>query len=287
MSIGSKISVITMELYETEISELLQFIQSETKEKFTEKYLILYNFAIDCRYSKNIQRGLIEELLPYYLTVIEQAVVYGNKKAIDIYFQFNLAMFFNRDTLKNAIGENKYKGIMEFYINQVIVCMGIKGQSVMEWGPLFNTSIALNSGNIYELFKKVMYGKIQLKYTFFKYLSVLVFKESDNLLVENETKEFWSSDIWLFDDGYFGSELFWEEEAVKYFDEIITINMLEKLFDEIRPLMYDEFGAELVKLLEGEMKRSFDMNVFSKRKSEYLDKISCKSAERIYWDSTF
>lgn len=287
MSIGSENFVITMELYETDISELLRFIQNETNKKFTERYLILYDFAIDCKYSKCIQSDLIRKLLPYYLNTIEQAVVYGNKIAADIYFQFNTALFFNKNSLKNAIGEGRFKGVMEFYINQVIVCMGIEGQDVMDWVSLYNTTIALYPNSICKLLEKILWGELKIKYTFFKYLSVLLFKESDNLLADKNAKAFWSSDIWLFDDGYFRRELFWEDEAVKYFDDIITIDRIKILFDEVKPQIDDEFGVELAELLEGEIKTSIERNIFSKRKAEYLDKIACKAAKRTYWDSTF
>ena len=37
---------------------------------------------------------------------------------------------------------------------------------------------------------------------------VFLFKESDNLLAINESKAFWTSDMWNFDDGYFCSVFF-------------------------------------------------------------------------------
>lgn len=286
MSIGSKISAITMELYETDVSELLKFVQSETEEIFTEKYLILYDFAIDCRYSKCIQPDLFNVLLPYYLHTIEQAIVYGNRIAVDIYFQFNIALFFNRNVLKNTIGEDKFKEIMKLYIDLVIASMGIEGQDIMDWVPLFNTTIALDSDNLHEILNKILHGELKAKYAFFKYLSVIVLEEKDNLLVGNTKKEFWYSDIWLFDDGYFGRKLFWEDEAVENFDKLITVDMIGILFNEVKRKIYDELGVELYELLREEIKTSMEGELFFKRKIEYLDKIACNAAKQTYWSNT-
>ena len=44
---------ITMELYETEIDVLQNFLDTvKIKDEISEKYLILYNFATDCKYAK-------------------------------------------------------------------------------------------------------------------------------------------------------------------------------------------------------------------------------------------
>lgn len=72
---------ITMELYETDKNILQEFIEAEKTENiFSEKYLILYNFADDLRYSKQIQPGLAKYLLPFYLKAASRAV--GEKNYI-------------------------------------------------------------------------------------------------------------------------------------------------------------------------------------------------------------
>ncbi|MCI8827166.1 MAG: hypothetical protein HFH63_15135 [Lachnospiraceae bacterium] len=102
---------ITMKLYETDIHTLQEFIANESIDgAFSEKYLILYNFVTDCIYSEDIQPELIRYLLPFYLKSMEQAVIYENhdylqKTAMDIYFEFNDAMFFNQKNFKYAVGE--------------------------------------------------------------------------------------------------------------------------------------------------------------------------------------
>ena len=286
MATGSKIPAITMELYETDVLELEKFIQNETEKHFTKNYLILYDFAVDCKYSKHIQKELFHVLLPYYLNVIEQAVLYGNygnKIAVDIYFQFNIALFFNRIIIKKAIGEEAFKEIMEFYVKQVIACMGREEKNTMEWIPLFNTTIALENENICKLLERILAGEINIKYAFFKYLSILIFRDSDNLLIENQKKDYWSSDIWTFDDGYFGRIFYWSHEAVTYFDKIITSDLIQKLFHEVKPKISDEFGIEFVELLREEIEISIANQTFCKRKSQYLEKIACKTGETTYW----
>ncbi len=118
MCIHSPLFNITMELYETDRYQLQKFISitnllctNEDDKEFTQDYFILYDFAQDCRYSKCIQPELIWYLLSFYYKIIEQAIIYKyhmrnylctennekiSKMVIDIYFEFNLALFFNQ-----------------------------------------------------------------------------------------------------------------------------------------------------------------------------------------------
>lgn len=201
-----KFPPITMELYETDIRTLRKFMKSEKKEgPFTEEYLILYNFADDCRYSESIQPELVRYLLPFYFKIIEQAVIYENK----------------------------------------------------------------------------------VKYSFFQYLSVLLFKGSDNLLVMNEGRGFGMNDIWDFDNGYFTNNFFWSDAAVEFFDKEINRERIEALFHEINPFLCNILDSELVKLFCAEMNQSFASGVFLNRKAEYLKIISSKSSEYTYWHTPF
>ena len=40
---------------------------------------------------------------------MEWAVLYNNKIATDIYYEFNLAMFFNQKNFRYAVGERNYQ----------------------------------------------------------------------------------------------------------------------------------------------------------------------------------
>ncbi len=97
---------------------------------------------------------------------------------------------------------------MEYYIEQTIQCMEIESSDILNWFSLFNITVAFCKDNIQLLFKKIFKGSQKIKYSFFCYLSVFLFKESDNLLAINESKAFWTSDMWNFDDGYFCSVFF-------------------------------------------------------------------------------
>ncbi len=283
---------ITMELYETDRHMLQEFIANENvKKSFSEKYLILHNFAVDCIYSDHIQPELIGYLLPFYLKSIEQAVLsknydYLKKIAMDIYFEFNDAMFFNQKNFKYAIGEKNYSYIMEYYILQTLKKMELQNCHMLEWISLFNTTAALDNNNIHRLFQEIFRGSVKIKYSFFQYLSVLLFKESDNLLALNESTPFWSSNIWNFDEGCVTHHMFWKNEVIKFVDKEINKERINTLFIEIKPFIYNILEPQFVELLYEEMEKSFAEGVFSNRKKEYLEKINHIS-DYIYWDNTF
>ncbi len=348
MSIDLTFPNITMELYETDKSQLQKFISmtsklksnevsnqsknnelsanfvqtfgkyceskksanndssflfiNEKEKEFTQDYLILYDFAQDCRYSNHIQSELIWYLLPFYYKAVEQAILYGydmknypctenSKKigeiAIDIYFQFNLALFFNQENMKRAVGEKNYQSIMSYYIEQTIQCMQIESSEILNWVSLFNTTVAFGKINIQLLFKKIFEGSQKIKYSFFQYLSVLLFKESDNLFAINESKPFWTNEIWDFDDGYFGNIFFWSDDIIEFFDKKINRKQIEDLFKDIKPILCDIFEPDMMELFCEEMNKSFDTGIFQKRKAEYLQKIKDKSGQCKYWDSCF
>ncbi len=279
---------ITMELYETDVPTLQHFIENSKPEgEVTEEYLILQNFATDCKYAEKIQSELILYLVPFYLRCARASVLSGGKTAIDVYLEFNTAMFFNRESFRWAVGECAFQYIMEYYMELTIAVMVRQEGSILEWVSQFNTAIALWDKNISILFEEIRNGSLQVKYAFFRYLSVLLFKESDNLLAVNETRDFWSSDIWNFDDGYFGKKFFWCEAAIAYYEEEVTQERIENLYAEVEPMLCENYGVEMIGMLREEMNRSFETGVFSKRKAEFLRKIGKDSKEYVYWDETF
>ncbi len=287
---------ITMEFYETDIEPLQKFIENEKIDgAFSEDYLILYNFAIDLKYSTRIQPALIRYLLPFYFKAIEQAVFYKNHTAIDIYYEFNLAMFYNQCNIRNALGEKDYQYLMEYYIQQTIKKMErtdlhITELYILDWVSLFNTTVAFCNNNICLLFERIFKGSLRIKYAFFRYLSVLLFKESDNLLAVNETAAFWTSDIFDFDA--YSNTIFWSDNIVEFFDMKINKKLIEALYKEVHPLLYNILEPEFVDIFHKEMNKSFATGIFYDRKAEYLEKMSCKDKESMeyaywYWDNTF
>lgn len=279
---------ITMDLYETDVPILQQFIENTKPEgEVTKEYLILQNFATDCKYAEQIQSELILYLVPFYLQCARAFVLFGDKTVIDVYLEFNKAMFFNCESFRWAVGECTFQYIMESYIKLTIAGMSRQEYSILEWVSPFNRVIALWDKNISVLFEEIWNGSLQVKYAFFRYLSVLLFKESDNLLAVNETRDFWSSDIWDFDDGYFGKSFFWSEAAIAYYDEKVTREHIASLYAEIEPILCENYDVEMIELFREEMSRSFENGFFRKRKAEFLRKIGKDSKEYVYWDETF
>lgn len=274
-----------MILNETEAEVLQEFLLSQKIEDvFSENYLILYNFAIDCRYADYIQSELLCYLLPFYYKTMEQAIFIENRIAADIYSAFNESIFKNRNVFIEAVGEEKYKKMMNHYVRCTCRKIEEKNLSMVEWISLFNTTIALDDHNIRRIFDKIRNGSLAMKYSFFQYLSVLLFKESDNLLAANEFKAFWSSKIWNFDDE---GGLFWSRESIAFYDKNINQESIMELFGEITPVLSDCFDEETIECISEEMDRSFCKGIFQKRKEEYLTKISSNSEEYKYWDKTF
>ena len=131
MSIKVKKPEVKMNLYETDKDVLKSFITNEKIDGvFTEKYLILQNFADDCRFSSDIQPELMEYLLPFYLRIIEEAIMHQNKMAEDIYSQFNSMIFFNQQNFKNSVGE-KYPYVMEYYVEQTVKRMEMGNKTIL------------------------------------------------------------------------------------------------------------------------------------------------------------
>lgn len=223
-----------MNLYETDKDVLKSFITNEKIDGvFTEKYLILQNFADDCRFSSDIQPEL-----------------------------------------------------MEYYVEQTVKRMEMGNKTILGDISLFNTTIAFDRNNIVKLFDKIYGGSLAIKYSFFKYISVLLFKESDNLLAINEERPFWTSEIWDF-DAQFSDAFFWNQEIVQYYERHVTRQEIEEVFKDITPILYNSLGKELMNLFSSEMEKSFATGTFEKRKKEYLQKINCRSEKYKYWTECF
>ena len=277
-----------MQLYETGLHKLREFLANEkTEGAFTENYLILYNFATDCKYSSHIESDLILRLLPFYLKTMEQAVLYKNTIAADIYFELNQALFFNRNVLWGAIGATRGQQLMTYYRMLTLKKMELQNLRPSEWISLFNTTVALDDANILKLFCRIFEGSCQVRYSFFQYLSILLFKESDNLCVLNETRPFWTSCIWDFDGGYTAKRIFWNDYMIDFFNKEVVEERAIDLFEGIKPFLCGFFNEDSMSLLQEEMYRSFDTGIFRNRKAEFLKKIQDTSKTYTYWDATF
>lgn len=288
MSAKNSFPYIYMHLDDTDPQELENFISTaRTGRTITKEYLILYNFAVDCKYAKEIQPEYIQCLMPFYLEAVQQAVIGQNKIAMDIYFEFNLAVFLNAKSFSYAIGKRNYRMLMEYYIQETIENMEIQDYVPLSWVSLFNTTAAFCSDNLLQLFQKIFEGSVKVKISFFQYLSVFLFKESDNLLIVNMPEAFWTSRVWDFDDGYFTHSFYWNKEITEIFDREINIKRIKSLFQQIKPWICNFLGAELTELFEEEIEQSFVSGIFQNRKAEFLEKISNGADRELYWDNTF
>ena len=276
---------IVMLLYETEREVLERFMESVCiEEKISEDYLILYNFASDCKYAEEIQPQLLQYLLPFYLKCVREYVLEENPIAREVCWEFNTALFGNKKSIINAIGVKNYHDIMSFYIELVLESMTVKRDEILYWVPFFNTTIALAEDNIKNIFLKVLQSTSEVKYAFFSYLTVLLFREGDNLLANGNEKDFWSSVMWDFEGGTLNVDFLWCGETVEFYEQKVTKELIEKLFDEIKFLLQEKLGIESTELLYEEMNFSFKSDFFEKRKQEFLEKISIAPAGYCYWD---
>ena len=288
MSAKNILPYIYMRLDDTDPQELENFLlNARTGREITKEYLVLYNFAVDCKYAKEIQLEYIQCLMPFYLEVIKQAVTGRNKIAMDIYFEFNQAVFFNSKSFIYAVGERYYRRLMEYYIGETIEKMEFEDCVPLGWVSLFNTTAAFCSKNLLQLFEKIFDGSAKIKISFFQYLSVFLFKESDNLLIVNMSEAFWTSRIWDFDDGYFTHSFYWSKDTIEFFDREINEKRIKSLFQQTKPWICDFLGVELTELFKEEIEQSFVRGIFHNRKAEFLEKISSNTREKLYWDKTF
>ncbi len=280
---------INMALYETEIEVLEHFLRTEDIEKeISDRYQILYNFAVDCQYAEHIQAELIQYLLPFYLKSVSYAAIYENKIAMTILPEFNTAMFANREIFIEAVGMDNYQDIMEYYVELTLMKMSRGEAGILAWVSQFNTTIALAEENIKKIFLRIFQNTMEVKYAFFAYCSVLLFKEGDNLLATGKEKDFWTNDIWSFDGGSYKKEFFWSESMVDFYEKAVTQQQIETLFEEVKPLLYERYGEELLTLLRDEMDRSFLTDIFVKRKREFLLKITKTATEGyVCWDVAY
>lgn len=285
MTVYTQKPSIVMPLYETEREVLECFMESVCiEEKISEDYLILYNFATDCKYAEEIQPQLLQYLLPFYLKCVREYVLEENPIARDVCWEFNTALFGNKKSIINAVGIKNYQDIMSFYIELVLESMTAKRNEILYWVPIFNTTIALAEDNIKNIFSKVLQSTSGIKCAFFSYLTVLLFKEGDNLLANGNEKDFWSSAMWDFEGGSLNVDFCWSDATVEFYEQKITKELIEKLFEEAKPILLKKLGVENMELFCEEMNLSFESGFFKKRKQEFLEKISIAPDGYCYWD---
>lgn len=264
-----------MDLYETDYKILENFIGTiKLEDDIINKYLILYNFATDCKYSKDIQPDLILYLLPFYIKIINEYFSSKSEISEQVYGEFNSVILLNKYSLKNSIGNLNFNFLMDFYINLVIKKMETCKIGTFNWLSIFNIVISFDSNNIVVLFEKILLSSIQVKYLFFEYISFLLFYEKDNILIKNIEELYWKNILFESYDTFLCDDIHWCNLTITYFNEKINESRIIKIFNEIYSLICKEFGEELAMLIKEEVINSLNEGIFIERKKEYLLKIS-------------
>lgn len=280
-----KINHISMELYETDLNLLNQFLALEFDVfGITENYLILYDFATDLKYVKYIQPDLLKYLLKYYFNSILIAQTSTNKIAGQICDQFNTAIFINKQTFLSSLGINEYNNIMNFYIKCLKTKFEINSRFYSPtWISFYNTVISFQKENLTTIFNYIKQSNIDLKISFFLYLSVLIFEKQDNFFYNNLKELYLESTIWQFESEN-SDLLYWEKDIILQFDYEITYQRIVDLFSEIESELITKIGKEEVALINQEINHS--EVTFNKRKREYLEKMSYNSSNK-YWNDAY
>ncbi len=79
-------------------------------------------------------------------------------------------------------------------------------------------------------------------------------------------------------------EFCWSGAAVEFYEQEVTKELIEKLFEEVKLILLENLGTENTELLCEEMNFSFESGFFKKRKQEFLEKISIATDGYVCWD---
>jgi len=282
MSINTFRPTITMTLYETDKKLLQEFIHHEVLEhEITERHLILFDFAIECRYAQSIQRELILYLIPFYTKMLGRVINEPCRISSSISACFSSAIFVNRRGIESSIGHENFTNLMHIYIEQTIKGMTKPHTCILNWISFFNTTVALNEDNILLLLNNLYEGSLEGKYSLFEYFSIFLFKERDNI-VGSVNKAFWTDCVWYFDSEVV-DDFFWNSTIIDRYDKLVNEDRIAIVLEEIKPLLIAQLGFEISKLICDEVKKSFANGIFRKRKTEFLKKIGYKSENGHYW----
>ena len=225
-----------MTLYETDKEQLQEFIHHEVLEHaITERYLILFDFAIECRYAQSIQRELIIYLIPFYKKLLGQVINGQCRISSSISACFSSAIFVNKRSIENSVGHENFINLMCVYIEQTIKEMTKTQTCIFNWISFFNTTIALNEDNILLLLCRLYEGPLEGKYSLFEYFSIFLFKERDNIVARSVNKAFWTDCVWDFDSEVV-DDFYWNSTIVERYDKLVNEEMIGILFAEIKQL---------------------------------------------------
>jgi len=90
--------------------------------------------------------------------------------------------------------------------------------------------------------------------------------------------------MWDFEGGSHKMDFCWSGAAVDFYEQEVTKELIEKLFEEVKLILLKKLGTENMELLCEVMNFSFKSGFFEKRKQEFLEKISIATDGYVCWD---
>jgi len=279
--VNVKYAMSKMVITETDVEMMTDFVHTEHIENdISESYFVLHDFARDCHYGNFIEVDLMDYLLPFYLKTIGS----NHQVAIEVCESFTLALRCNPISFIKALGKNTYREIISCYVERTIQLMNEKENHIAKWLPYFNTAIAFDDFNFHLLLKTIFESSTVVRYAFFQYLTILLFKEEDNLVVDDKDfnqhiRPWWTSYIWAF----LCHSVYWNHAAIGYFDKVITKEKIYACFDDVSDVLIEKHGKETYEMIGNEMKISFKNGTFDSRKKQFLEKIGIGDVRRPYF----
>ena len=90
--------------------------------------------------------------------------------------------------------------------------------------------------------------------------------------------------MWDFEGGSYKMEFCWSGAAVDFYEQEVTKELIDELFEEVKLILLKKLGTENMELFCEEMNFSFKSGFFKKRKQEFLEKISMATDSYVCWD---
>ncbi|MDE5882354.1 MAG: hypothetical protein K2H60_11550, partial [Muribaculaceae bacterium] len=136
---------------------LTQFINQHTPDDiFSDKFLILYDFAMDIQNSNNLPGDLFMRLLPYYINCIRTACIKRNRNAILVADEFHTSLFLKKEMIIKTIGFEQYNLLIAFYIKTLKEMITMDKTLQFPWIPFYNTIIAIEETSLEIICKDIL-----------------------------------------------------------------------------------------------------------------------------------
>ncbi|MDE6577655.1 MAG: hypothetical protein K2J82_11295 [Muribaculaceae bacterium] len=265
---------------------LTQFLNQHTPDEFfSDKFLILYDFAMDIQNSNSLPGDLYIKLLPYYTNCIHTACIKRNRNAILVADEFHTSLFLKKELIIKTIGYNQYNSLIAFYIKTLKEMISIDKSIQFPWIPFYNTIIAIEETTI-EIICKEVVADNNVLLPFATYLSVLLLEQKDNIISESVDSLYTKSRLWNFCENT-PDVFYWNQSVRNCFDLIINNDFAFILTNSLKPILIDKLGFSLSELVLEKIYTNIRSGLFEKRKKEYINNFRRGENDNKYWTSTF